>query len=69
MNPAEIADKAIQDCVSSCSKFSQNKERWHLFMLSPLIDASTERIGDDFFLLFFKMYVSLSIFSLFCFAV
>lgn len=56
MDLSELADKPVCDCVSSCSKFSQSKERWHLFMLDPAIPAPAEKIGDKLFLLFFKLY-------------
>lgn len=54
-----LGTKPIHECASSCSKFSQSKERWHLFLLDPTL-YSPDR--DDFlgtgshFLLFYKLY-------------
>lgn len=56
MDLNELASKHVIECVSSCSKFSQSKERWHLFMLDPAIPIPAEKIGEKLFLLFFKLY-------------
>ena len=57
-----LGKKAIQECTSSCSKFSQNKERWHLFLLDPSLhkpELNDYLRAGSHFLLFYKLYDAL----------
>eukprot|EP00039_Didymoeca_costata_P006200 m.88228 g.88228 ORF g.88228 m.88228 type:complete len:2106 (+) comp13154_c0_seq1:166-6483(+) len=54
-----IGNKHVHECASSCSKFCQSQDRWHLFLLDQsLYDVEEDnclRTGSHF-LLFYKVY-------------